>query len=467
MAGTAVGKYRLEAAIARGGMGTIYRACETESGRVVAVKVLRRELAANRSFLLRFRREVRALQQVEHPNVVRVLDIGGQGETQFYVMEHFERSLRDLLRDGPLDTLQAIRLAAQAARGLQAVHDAGVVHRDVKPSNILIGEDGVARIGDFGVARIATATRMTHTGAILGTPAYMAPEQAENPEVGARADIYSLGVVLYEMLVGKPPFEGNTALDILQKHRLNLPEPPKSLNPRLPGALSRLVLAMLAKDPTKRPASMKVVADALEHLASNLTEESLSDEAAPRQLSSTEVRERYERTYARMVFWTKRAVALIVLAAAAYGVYRLGAYLNRGPAGYLAEAAALEAQDQVGKALRVYEALIERFPESDAAARARRRATAIREEQRRRALEAASLALGGLDSVGKVRAEIAKQHFRRAEELAAADYLDDARRIYRLLRDHFADTPWGLRADRKLKELGETNRRTSKENEAP
>ncbi len=453
MVGTTIGNYRLEAAIAKGGMGTIYRARRLDDGRVVAVKVLRRELAANRTFLLRFQREVRALRGVEHPNVVRILDVGSQGQLQFYVMEYFEKSLADLLREGPLEPVRALRVAAQAARGLQAVHDAGVIHRDVKPSNILIGEDGVARIGDFGVARLATATRMTHTGAIIGTPAYMAPEQAENPEVGARADIYSLGVVLYEMLTGRPPFEGNTALDILQKHRLNLPEPPKSLNPRLPGALSRLVLAMLAKDPTKRPASMDVVADALEHLAGNLEGHSADEEPQPRELSSTELRERYERTYARVVFWAKRAAALAALVLVAFVVYRVGVYLNRGPADYMAEAAALEADDEPGKALKVYEALLERFPQCPEAERARQRAKAIRQEQRRRALETASLALGGLDAVGKVRAEIAAQHFRRAEALEANGYSDDARRIYLLLRDRFADTPWGLRAAQRLKAM--------------
>lgn len=455
MVGTTVGNYRLEAAIAKGGMGTIYRARNTENDQVAAVKVLRRELAANRSFLVRFRREVRALQEVEHPNVVRVLDVGEQGDIQYYVMEYFEKALAGLLREGPLEPVRALQLAAQAARGLQAVHDAGVVHRDVKPSNILIGDDGVARIGDFGVARLTTATRMTQTGAILGTPAYMAPEQAENPEVDRRADIYSLGVVLYEMLIGKPPFEGNTALDILQKHRLNLPEPPKSFNPRLPGALSRLALAMLAKDPARRPASMTVVADALEHLADNLNGRLAAEGQPPRELSSTELRERYERTYARVAFWTKRAVALAAVVMAAYVAYRVGVYLNRAPADYLAKAAALEAKNQPGKALKVYEALLARFPEAAEAARARQRATAIRQEQRRRALETASLALGGLDTIGKVRTEIAAQHFRRAEALAATGYPDDARRVYRLLRDHFADTPWGLRAARKLKALGE------------
>ena len=452
MVGTTLGKYRIEALIREGGMGDIYRAVDTATDQVVAVKVLRQALAADRAFLQRFRREVRTLQQIRHPNVVQILDVGTQDTVHYYAMEYLEKSLADVLSDGPLPPREAVRIAAQAARGLEAVHAAGICHRDVKPSNILFASDGRAKVADFGIARATDATRMTQTGSVVGTPTYMAPEQAEDANVDARADIYSLGVVLYEMSVGRPPFDGKTQLDILRKHRFTLPEPPKSFNRQLPGALSHLILGMLAKSAVKRPASMALVAAALEHMAENLSTERPDRVRVPRELTSTEVGERYERSLARVVFWSKRLGALAAALLVAYVAWRIAVRLNRGPADYWREAHALEATDEA-KAVAAYEALVKRFPEAPQAAEAESRIQELRAREQRRRAAAVPFRIGPQDNSARLRAQTAYEHFRRAENQAAAGEIDHARRIYRMVREHFADTPWGARADQRLHEL--------------
>jgi len=452
MVGTTLGTYRIEAQIREGGMGAIYRATEAATGRLVAVKVLRPALAADRPFLQRFRREVRTLQQVRHPHVVEILDVGEEGDTHYFAMEYLETSLAERLRGGKLELATTLQVAAQAARGLQAVHAAGIFHRDVKPSNILLTPEGEAKVSDFGIARVTDATRMTQTGTILGTPTYMAPEQVEDAHVDARADVYSLGVVLYEMTVGKPPFEGNTTLDTLRKHRFELPERPKTLNPRLPGALSHLILGMLEKDPARRPSSMDMVAAALEQIQRNLAEH-VEPEPADDGPSSAELARRYERSAARVGFWAKRVVALALLVLVAYVSYRAALHLRRGPAACLREARALEAKDE-SRALAAYRALVKRFPESPEATEARSRVETLRERELERAAEAAkAFTTRVVDQSAALRAQTAYLHFRRAQQEAEAGRIHHAREIYRRVREHFADTPWGARADERLQEL--------------
>jgi hypothetical protein len=455
MVGKTLGTFRIEEPIREGGMGAIYRATDTATGRVVAVKVLRRALAADRAFLLRFQREVRTLQQVRHPNVVEIYDVGCDDGVHYFAMEYIGASLADLLRNGPMELPRVVQIVAQAARGLEAVHGAGICHRDIKPSNILLTPEGDAKVSDFGIARVSDATRMTQTGTILGTPTYMAPEQVESARVDARADIYSLGVVLYEASIGKPPFEGNTALDILRKHRFQLPEAPKTLNPRLPGALSHLILGMLEKRPAKRPPSMSLVADALEHIGRNLAgaTERADAQRPVRELTSTELAERYERSAARVAFWGKRLAALAALVLLAYVAYRVAAHLRRGPADYLREAQALEAKDE-GKASAAYRALVRRFPDAPEATEARARLEALRERELERAAEAAAaFTIRAQDRSAAVRAQIAYLHFRRAREEVEAGRIHHARRIYEMVREHFADTAWGPRADERLQQL--------------
>jgi len=451
MVGTTLGKYRIEAEISHGGMGTVYRGVHAETGQIVAVKVLQPALAADRAFLQRFRREVLALQQVRHPNVIEVFDVGSEGAIHYYAMEFLASSLADLVRGGPLAPRRAVAIALQVARGLEAAHAAGFCHRDIKPGNVLFTADGVAKITDFGIAKISDATRVTQTGAIVGTPTYMAPEQAEGPDVDARADIYSLGCVLYEMLVGKPPFDGHTALDVLRKHRFSLPEPPKSLNPHLPATLSHLTLQLLEKNPARRPPSTAFVASALEHIARNLAgEEPAPPEPRPRPSSAAQAVEQYERVAASLATWAKRLAVLAAVALLAYIAYRVGAHLRRGPADYFREAQALEEKNE-DAAADAYQALVQRFPDASEAEQAQARVNAIRERQR--AARANVLDLGARDNTAIVRVEMAGRHYRRAEDEAKRGRVEHACEIYRMVRDQFAETPWAPRADARLQEL--------------
>jgi len=442
-----LGKYRLDAEIKRGGMGAVHRATDIETGRVVAVKILPQALAADRGFLQRFRREVRALQQVHHPNVIRIYDVGTEGDVHYFAMERLEHSLADKLGDGPLDPIRALEIAGQIARGLQAVHAANMCHRDVKPSNILFAIDGQAKISDFGIARVGDATRMTQTTAILGTPTYMAPEQADGPDVGPRADIYSLGVVLYEMLCGRPPFESPTTLGVLRSHRYQLPERPKTINPQLPAALSNLVVSMLEKSPSKRPANMGLLANTIESIRRNLADE--RRERRPRKLeeTATECADRIEHSAARTIAWAKRIAVVVVLGVAAYATWRIVAYVRTTPADYLLEARGLEGTDH-RNAIAAYEGLIKRFPDAPEAIEARGRVNALVERY-----ETGTQPLRAEQARHAMRAEMAYLHFRRAREAAEKGRIADARRIYQLVCDYFSDTQWAPRADARLQEL--------------
>jgi len=457
MIGTTLGHYRIDAEISTGGMGAVYRATHTDTDLPVAIKVLPPAMASDRRFVQRFKREVRALQQVDHPHVIDIRDVGSEGDIHYFAMEYLEQTLADVLRGGRIELRHALQIASQVARGLEAVHAAGIIHRDVKPSNILFTPDGIAKVSDFGIAKVSDATRMTHTGAILGTPVYMAPEQADGPKVDARADVYSLGVVLYEMVCGRPPFEGRTTLDVLRQHRFSLPESPKNLNPQLPAAISHLILHMIEKSPTKRPPHMSSVATSIGHLLDNL---SADPHPLPRhQLSATERADRIERAAARCLAWGKRLLIAVAIVAVIAFAYWVGDYLNRTPADYLRDAQALEAADPRG-AIRTYEALIKRFPDAPEATQARARAGALRQKlQTSRGHALAERTRRAM------RADMAYRHFRRAREAAEAGKLHEARRIYRLVCDHFADTPWGPRADARLQELGKA--RNAKPHAAP
>ena len=454
MVGTTLGKFHVDSQISVGGMGAVYRATHVETGQVVAIKVLQQALATDRAFLQRFRREVAALQKVQHPNVVRIYDVGSEENTHYYAMEHLGTSLAEMLQSGPLETQRAVQIASQVARGLGAVHAAGICHRDVKPGNILLDEQGNAKIADFGIVRVSDATRVTQTGVIVGTPTYMAPEQVDNMSVDARADVYSLGVVLYETLVGRPPFQGNTTLDVLRKHRYTLPEPPKSFRPQLPGALSHLVVGMLAKEPAKRPGTMAMVADALDHLGQNLAEETTRerDRPARRELNSDELASRGEQTFANLVTWAKLAVGIVLLLLVAFLGYRLVAYLRRDAGDYLREAREAEATDKAA-AVGLYQALLRRYPKAPETVPARDRLNVLRDEQRREATTDARAKGSPKDTSRATRVHVAYLHYLRAGKQAQAGDVEHARQIYRMIRGHFSDTDWAAKADQRLQEL--------------
>ena len=245
-------RYRLTTRIASGGMGEVWRAVDERLGRPVAVKVLKPELAEDPSFLERFRAEGRHAAMLSHPGIAGVFDYGEVDGTAYLVMELVdgEPLSRVLAREGRLPVERTLDIVGQTALALQAAHEAGVVHRDVKPGNLLVREDGVVKVTDFGIARALHAAPVTQTGMVLGTASYLSPEQATGERVGPRSDVYALGVVAYECLAGQPPFAGDNAFAVAAAHA-GKDVPP--LADEVPGPVRLLVEQALEKDPARRP----------------------------------------------------------------------------------------------------------------------------------------------------------------------------------------------------------------------
>src|SRR4051794_7992967 len=256
-----VGNYELVAKIAEGGMGAIYRGRDRDSGETVAVKIMPPHMAANPVLLKRFEQEFKAASRLDHPNIVRAIAYGDQGSSPYLVMEFVEgESLgQKLEREGALPEAEAIRIVAQVAQGLHRAHKQGMVHRDVKPDNVLIRTDGVAKLADLGLVKeTETDLNLTKTGRGLGTPHFMAPEQFRNAKgADIRCDIYSLGATLYQMVTGELPFRSNGPLDAWMKKIQNDLVPPKQLVPALSDRVSWAVLRAMSPAPEQRPPSCR------------------------------------------------------------------------------------------------------------------------------------------------------------------------------------------------------------------
>jgi serine/threonine protein kinase len=262
-------RYRLGERIAGGGMGSVYRAVDEHLGRQVAVKVLRHDLADDPAFLERFRREARAAAALSHPGVAGVYDYGELGGSAFIVMELVEgETLAERIEaTGRLPWREAFALGEQVARALATAHANGLVHRDVKPANVLVGRGGRAKVTDFGIAKAATSATLTRTGMVLGSANYVAPEQAQGDKVGPAADQYSLGCVLFEAVTGRPPYRGASAVAIATQH-VSAPVPdPRAARPDLPAPTADLIRRALAKHPDDRFPSTTAMADALATLS--------------------------------------------------------------------------------------------------------------------------------------------------------------------------------------------------------
>jgi serine/threonine-protein kinase len=270
-------RYRLEEIIATGGMGQVWRAVDETLERPVAVKVLRPDTASEEGFLERFRAEAKHSAALQHPNIATVHDFGEGAHSAYLVMELIDgKPLSEIIKErAPLPAEEVTDILYQAALALNAAHQAGVVHRDVKPANIVVDDEGYARLTDFGISRAIAGAQLTQTGEVLGTPHYLAPEQAQGQPAGPASDLYALAVVGYELITGNRPFAGDSMITTALAH---VSQPAPQLPADVPDPLRTTVMAGLAKDPARRPASGEAMAEAL-HLPVGTVPEDLVEGA--------------------------------------------------------------------------------------------------------------------------------------------------------------------------------------------
>jgi beta-lactam-binding protein with PASTA domain/predicted Ser/Thr protein kinase len=313
------GRYRVIERLGSGGMADVYCAEDEQLGRRVALKLLYRHLAENVSFVERFRREASSAAGLQHPNIVSIFDRGEWDGTYYIAMELIEgRTLKDVIRErGPAPPDAAVDIVLQILQAARFAHQRGVVHRDIKPHNVLIDEEGRVKVADFGIAR-AGASDMTETGSVMGTAQYLSPEQAQGKPVDARSDLYSIGIVLYELLTGSVPFDAESPVTVALKQVSEPPVPPRERNPAVPPALNAVVLRALEKDPARRYATADEFIEAL-RTAMAAPHEVLPPPPPP----VAPVEEMLEEDDRRARRWWLWLLLLLALAAIAFGLYQV------------------------------------------------------------------------------------------------------------------------------------------------
>jgi predicted Ser/Thr protein kinase len=298
--GRMIGKYRIVREIGRGGMGVVYAAHQTELDRPVAIKVLAPHLAWERTFVDRFLHEARMAAKLNHPHIVTIYDVGQQDSIYYLVMRLVEgKSLKDILaQEGAMPLARTAGILAQLAEALDYAHSHGVIHRDVKPGNVLVERGDQVTLTDFGIARAAEGTRLTATGIALGTPEYMSPEQALGQPTDARTDVYSLGIVLYEMLTGRVPFHADTPLATLMQQAQTPPPRPRSIVPSMPPEVEGVILKTLSKQPDGRYVSAGEFSHTLDRIVRRAHDERLRHQVA--QAASWIKEGHYDRAVVRL-----------------------------------------------------------------------------------------------------------------------------------------------------------------------
>ena len=258
--------------LGRGGMGEVYRVKDQKLDEEMALKIVKPEIAAHKGTIERFKNELKLSRKIGHRHVCRMYDLNEEGEIPYITMEYVQgEDLKTTIRKkGQFEETELIAIAKQVCEGLAEAHELGVVHRDLKPQNIMLDENGKAKIMDFGIARLVESSGLTQSGVMIGTPDYMSPEQAEGIEVDQRSDIYSLGVILYEMVTGGVPFKGDTAFSVALKHKTKLPQDPRKLNPEISENLSRLILICMEKNRERRYQSAQALLNDLQNLEDGL-----------------------------------------------------------------------------------------------------------------------------------------------------------------------------------------------------
>ncbi len=312
LVGKTLGKYQVVERLGRGGMAEVYKAYHPQLERYAAVKVLYSHLIEGQDFLARFQREAKAIAALQHPNIVQVYDFDTGEEYCYMVIEFIDGgSLKDRLtkNGGTLPISEILHITKETASALDYAHCQGVLHRDVKPANVLLSQGGRVVLADFGIARIVSQTQFTATGALVGTPAYMSPEQGKGLTITKASDIYSLGVILYELITGQPPFDSDTPLSLIYKH-INEPLiPPRILRADISLELENVVLRALEKDPEDRFTTASEMGQALEEAVGQISK-SETIAVAPEKEVQPEVREEAEEIEAPPDVYEKQTVAM-------------------------------------------------------------------------------------------------------------------------------------------------------------